>query len=323
MLTRAILALILTAGFGLQAGAPAQAQPFPQRPIKIVLPYTPGSPNDVVVRLIIPRLTTALGQSVVVENRPGGGTIIGTKTVATSDADGHTWLGASINFVVAPSLNPNAGYDPLKDFAPIASVASSPFILVVAPDLPVKTLQEFIAYAKANPGKLNFGFGQGTAPHMIGELLKASSGVDIASIPYKGGAQAVTDMLGGRIQMNIGTPATLVPLIRQGKLKALAVTSGTRSPDLPDVPTMAESGAPELALTYWMGLLAPAGTPPALIARINAEINEGLKSDEVKASMAKLGFEPGSGAPRDFAAFLAEEARRWAPIAKVGNIAAE
>src|SRR5581483_2972380 len=192
-------------------------------------------------------------------------------------------------------------------------IASGGLMLVIAPEVPAKTLAEFIAYAKANPGRLNFGFGQGTLPQLVGEMFKLSSGTQIANIPYKGGVQAVTDMLGGRVQMNIGTISTLAPLVRQGKLRALAVTSAARNLELPDVPTMAESGLPDVASATTYGLFGPAGIPPAAVTRINAAVNESLKSDDMRAAIRRIGFEPHPGSPQDFANLLASEMKIWIP----------
>src|SRR6186997_683142 len=279
---------------------PASAQSYPDRPIKVIAPFTPGSPNDVVARLIAAPMSVQLGQSVVIENRPGGGTSIGVKAAMTADPDGYTLLFSnSPTHFIAPLVNKTFTYDPLKDFVPIAMTASGGLILVIAPEVPAKTLQEFIAHAKANPGKLNFGFGQGTLPQLVGEMFKLAAGVDIANIPYKGGIQAVTDMLGGRVQMNIGTISTLAPLVRQGKLRALAITSATRNDELPDVPTMAESGLPEVASVSTYGLFGPAGIPEAVVARLNASVNESLKSEELRAAIRRIGFEPHSGSPED------------------------
>lgn len=194
---------------------------------------------------------------------------------------------------------------------------------MIAPSVPASTVAEFVAYAKANPGKLNFGFGLGTLPHILGESFKVVTGTEIASIPYKGGAQAVTDMLGGRIDMNFGTTATLLPLIQQGKVRALAVTTQTRAADLPDVPTMIESGYPDYVLSFWTGILAPAGTPPELVAKVNAAINQGLQSPEMRQSLAKFNVEPNIASPQEFSAFLGAEARKWADIVKATNIKIE
>jgi len=297
------------------ASAPATAQTFPDRPIKIIAPFTPGSPNDVVARLIATPMTTQLGQSVVVDNRPGGGTTIGVKAAITAEPDGYTLLiSNSPTHFISPLVNKTFTYDPLKDFVPIATIASGGLMLVIAPEVPARTLAEFVAHAKANPGKLNFGFGQGTLPQLVGEMFKRATGTDIANIPYKGGAQAVTDMLGGRVQMNIGTISTLGPLVREGKLRALAVTSAVRNPELPDVPTMTESGLPEVASLTYYGLFAPAGTPANAVQRINAAVNDSLKSPEIVSAIRRIGFDPHGGTPEDFTKLLTSEMKVWIPV---------
>jgi tripartite-type tricarboxylate transporter receptor subunit TctC len=294
---------------------PAPAESYPDRPIKVIAPFTPGSPNDVVGRLIAAPLSAQLGQSVVIDNRPGGGTAIGVKAAMTAEPDGYTLLVSnSPTHFIAPLVNKALTYDPLKDFVPIATVASGGLMLVIAPEVPAPTMKEFIAYAKANPGKLNFGFGQGTLPQLVGEMFKLSTGTQIANIPYKGGIQAVTDMLGGRVQMNIGTISTLAPLVREGKLRALAITSAVRNPEMPDVPTMTEVGLPEVASVTYYGLFGPAGTPAEAVKRINTAVNESLKSAELRAAIARIGFEAHGGSPEDFAKLLASEAKIWIPI---------
>jgi len=301
----------------------AAAQTYPSKPIKVIVPYTPGSPVDVLARVVTQQVSARLGQSIVIDNRPGAGTTIGTKLAASADPDGYTLLVGATSFILSFSLYQNLDYDPVKSFAPVAILAYSPQVLVIAPSVPAATVQEFVAYAKANPGKLNFGFGLGTLPQILGESFKAVTGTDIVSVPYKGEAQAITDMLGGRIQMNFGTTATLLPLIEQGKVRVLAVTTRARSKDLPDVPTMIESGLPQLALTFSAGLLAPAGTPADIIQKLNLETNEAMKTPELTASMAKLGFEPQIWSPQDYAGFLAEEMRRWPSIVKAAGLKPE
>jgi tripartite-type tricarboxylate transporter receptor subunit TctC len=293
----------------------AAAQGYPDRPIKVIAPFTPGSPNDVVARLIAPPLSAQLKQSVVIDNRPGGGTSIGVKAVMSAEADGYTLIiSNSPTHFITPLVNKAVGYDPLKDFIPVATIASGGLMLVIAPEVPAKTVAEFVAHAKANPGKLNFGFGQGTLPQLVGEMFKHATGTEFAFIPYKGGAQAVTDILGGRVQMNVGTISTLAPLVREGKLRALAVTSAKRNPEMPDTPTMAESGLPEVSSITYYGLLAPAGTPAEAVRRVNAAVNESLKSKDVQAAIARIGFEAHAGTPEEFAALLASEMKIWAPI---------
>jgi tripartite-type tricarboxylate transporter receptor subunit TctC len=307
------------AGLGALAAWPlaARAQSYPNKLIKVILPYTAGSPNDVMARIALPFLATRLAQPVVIDNRPGGGTVIGAKTVMTAEPDGYTLLFSnSPTHFIAPIASKSASYDPLGDFVPIAPIGTSFLVLVVAPGVPATSVQEFIGYAKASPGKLNFGFGQGTLPHLVGEWFKVSANLDIVSIPYRGGAQAITDMLGGRIQMNLGTTATLLPLIRDGRIRALAVTSTQRHPDLPEVPTMMESGLPDITSLTYYGLFGPAGLPADVVNKINSEVNESLKSPELNAGFAKVGFETKAGTPQEFAALLADEMKKWTSIVK-------
>jgi tripartite-type tricarboxylate transporter receptor subunit TctC len=307
-------------GFGSLALAgpdAARAQAYPNRLIKLVLPYTAGSPNDVLARFIAPHLSVRLKQPVIVENRPGGGTSIGTRTVMAAEPDGYTLLFSNgPTHVIAALGHASAGYDPLRDFAPVAMVGSSSLVMVIAPAVPANSVQEFVAHAKAHPGKLNFGFGQGTLPHLVGELFKVATGTDIVSIPYRGGAQAVSDMLGGRIEMNFGSGSTLVPLVRQGHLRALAVTSPARSPVQPEVPTMIEAGLPEVTVVTHYGMLGPVGLPAEVTGVLNRAVNDSLGSAELRANMSRIGFEPVGGSAGDFAAVIGSDRRKWAPIAK-------
>ena len=300
--------------------APSSAQSYPSRLVKFIVPLTPGSPIDVMARLTAHHLASRLGQNVIVENRAGGGGMPGTKAVATAPPDGYTLLFAGVNHTLSPAFSKGLNYDPVRDFAPIATVGTGSWILVVAPSVPARSVQELIAYAKANPGILNWGFGVNTGPQLLGEMFKTASGINVANISYKGGAQVVPDMLGGRIQMNIATTATLLPLIREGKLRALSVTSEARSPDLPDVPTMIESGFPRLTLGLWGGLLAPAGTPAGVIDKLNAAINASVRSPEMNADMTKLGFAPKVGSPQDFAALIVNEIEAWGTAARSAGI---
>jgi tripartite-type tricarboxylate transporter receptor subunit TctC len=318
MIARRTFLVALPAVLGL--ASPATAQGYPNRVIRMITPFTPGSPVDVAARLLAQHLGANLGQNVIVDNRPGAGTTTGMKAATMAEPDGYTLLFQSSSLVVAPAMYKNLDYDPLKAFIPVANVASSHWVTVVPPSLPVRTVPEFIAYAKANPGKLNFGFGQGTAPQLVGEWLKVTNKLEIGSVPYRGGMQAVTDMLGGTIHLNIGTASTLVPLIQEGKLRAISVWGPTRFPELPDVPTMMESGFPGLSLYFWSGLWVPAGTPAAIVSRLNAETNAALRSPEMKASMDKLGIEATIGSPQDFAAFIADEAPKWARIVEASGV---
>lgn len=298
----------------------AAADDYPNRPIKMIAPLTAGSPVDVVARLLAQYLSIQLKQSVVVENRPGAGTTIGMKAASLAEPDGYTLLFQSSSMVVAPAMYKNLDYDPVKSFAPIANVAWGSWVTVVPPSLPVRSPQELIAYAKANPGKLNFGYGQGTAPQLVGEWFNRSNGLDIASVPYKGGMQAITDMLGGTIHVNIGTTSTLLPLIREDKIRAIAVWGREREAELPNVPTMIESGFPGLSLGFWVGLWAPAGTPAPIINRLNSATNAALDDPEMKASMNRLGIVGVKGSPKDFADFIADEAPKWARIVDASGV---
>jgi tripartite-type tricarboxylate transporter receptor subunit TctC len=298
----------------------AHAQAYPSRPIKIITPNTPGSPVDALGRVVALQLQARLGQGVVIENRPGGSQSIGAKAVATASADGYTLLLFSNGHYFGLATNP--GYDPVKSFTPVATVAEWNHVLVVRPDFPAKTVSELVAFTKANPGKVTFGFGLSTPPQILGETLKNVTGADIASVPYRGGAHAVTDMLGGRIDLNFGTTATLLPLIQQGKVRAVAFTGVKRSPDLPDVPTMIESGFPQVSFNpdNWTGISAPAGTPRAVIDRLHAAINEALRSPELAASFAKFGFEVMIKRQPDLEAFVASEAQKWPSIVKAAGL---
>jgi tripartite-type tricarboxylate transporter receptor subunit TctC len=316
---------LLVAGllaFGLGS---AGAQTYPDKVIKIVVPFTPGSPVDVLGRVVAQQMSSRLGQSVIIENRPGAGTSIGAKAVATAEPNGYTLLLTGTNLAYLPELYPNLDFDPIRSFAPIATLTTWSHALVVPPSVPATTVAEFIAYARANPGKLNFGYGLGTTPQVLGEYFKVITGADINSVPYRGGAQAISDMLGDRIQMNFGTTATLLALIRERKVRALAYTGATRHPELPDIPTVIEAGIPQLAFNpdVCIGIFAPAGTPAAVIDKLNAATSDSLKSPETLTSFGKLGIEPKMSSPQDFAAFLVEEARKWPPIIKAAGVKAE
>jgi tripartite-type tricarboxylate transporter receptor subunit TctC len=326
MLTLSRRHILRLAGAAAVASAPAltaRAQAYPSRPLKLIVPYAPGTPLDVLARSVCDRLSPRLGQPVVIDNRPGAGTTIGTKAAASANPDGYTLLAIGLAFTYMPLHFPDIGIDPGKSFAPVALFGGSPLVLVVTPDLPVDSVQSLVAYAKANPGRLNIGFSLGTIAQLSSEYFKVVTGTDINSIPYRGGVQAITDLLGGRVQLNIGTPATLLPLIKEGKLKPLAFTGTARSAELPQVPTMIESGYPSLTFTFWEGVVAPSGTPAAIIDKLNHEINESLKSPELQASFAKLGVDPQILSPQDFASFLAAETDKWSPIIKAANIRAE
>ncbi|MFZ3361751.1 MAG: tripartite tricarboxylate transporter substrate binding protein [Xanthobacteraceae bacterium] len=310
----AVLTAILLAS-NLGAG-PAWAQVYPIRPVKIIVPTPPGGPVDVMARITANYLQTALGQAFVIENRGGAGNTIGSKDAAEATPDGYTLLFSSASgLVFAPLLHPDAGYDPLTDYEPVALVAATSNILVVNPAVPADTVAELVAYAKANPGKVNFSSGGiGVLPHLIGEMFKARAGIDIVHVPYKGGGPSIGDLVAGNVQMTFESTTVLLPLIRAGKLRALAVTTPKRIPQLPDVPTMIESGYPGFITTAWTGLLAPAHTPAPIIGKLNKAINEGLHKPQVVDALAKLSIDPLGGTPADFTAQMKSDTAKWTPI---------
>lgn len=300
----------------------AAAQTYPSRVIKLIVPFTPGSPNDVMARLLTQHLSPRLGQPIVIDNKPGGGTSIGTRLAAAAEPDGTTLLFISSAIIVDPATK-GITYDPLKDFAPVATVNTTAWLIVVPPDMPVRTLAEFVAYTRAHPGTVNFAATQGTAGMLVAERFKQLSGASLLIVPYKGGATALPDFLGGRIQVLNPTPSTSLPLIREGKMRPLLITSPARSAELPDVPTAREAGLPELTLEFWAGVMAPAGTPPEIVGRVNAAINDTLRAPEMKDAMKKLGFDAKIGSPQDYARFIAEETPRWVGIAKSVGVKAQ
>jgi tripartite-type tricarboxylate transporter receptor subunit TctC len=320
MLSARTLPAVVVLGASLFATAALSTEAYPSKPIKLVVPLAAGGPPDVMARLTAPALSARLGQSVIVENRVGGGGTIGTKQVATAAPDGYTLLFSGSNFALGPAFIRHLGYRSIEDFVPIATVASGSWILVVSPSVPARSVKELIEYAKANPGKLNWGFSINTGPTLLGEMFMAATGIKVARISYKGGPQAVTDLLGGHVHMNFSVVASVLPLVREGKLRALAVTSEARSPDLPDVPTMSEVGLTRLTRGFWTAILGPAQTPAAIVNTLNAAVNASLATPEMQASLAKLGYVPKPGSPRDFAALLSEEINTWQEAAKVAGI---
>jgi tripartite-type tricarboxylate transporter receptor subunit TctC len=319
---RTFLTALAGAGVTL-AASPTFAQSYPDRPIKLIVPFPPGGPMDVMARMVGQQLNAALKQPVIVENRAGAGGALGSKAVAIAEPDGYTLLwGSSGTLSILPALNPNLDYDP-KAFVPVALVSLLPHVMVVPTAVPAKTVGEFIAYAKANPGKLNFGASLGTPPHLMGWLFKHLTGIDIVYIPYKGAAPSITDMLGGQTHMQFDALTVLYPLIQEGKLRALAVTSAQRWAALPNVPTMMESGFPSFPQNAWAGVLLPARTPQAIFAKLNAVINEGLTSPEAKANLLKFSAITQPGTPEQFAKFIAEQSPVWAELVKMSGATIE
>jgi tripartite-type tricarboxylate transporter receptor subunit TctC len=314
-------AFLFACTFAVPSHAQSAAAPYPNRTIRLVIPFPPGGPLDIVGRALAQKLTEAWGQSVVVDNRPGAGGNIGADIVAKAPPDGYTILmGALSTHAVNPSLFPKMPYDAVKDFAPITLVAITPNVLVVNASLPVGTAKEFIAYAKANSGKLAFGSGSnGSAGHLAGELFKVETGADVTHVPYKGGAPATQALLAGDTQFMFDNLANATPQVKAGKLKALAVTTAQRSKLAPDLPTMAEAGIPGFDISTWFGLLAPAGTPSDVIAKWNAEVTKILHSTEMRERLVAQGAEPAPTSPAEFAAFIQSEIQKYAKIVKASG----
>jgi tripartite-type tricarboxylate transporter receptor subunit TctC len=304
---------------------PAQAQTYPNRAITLVIPFAPGGSTTIVGRGIADKMSELLGEKIVVDNRPGAGGTVGTKAVAKSDPDGYTLvLGYTGTLAIGPSLYKNAGYDPRKDFAPVGLIGNAPNSLVVHPSFPAKTIAELIAYAKANPGAVNFGSaGAGTVSHITGEYFAASAGIKLVHIPYKGTGPALTDLLGGHIPMAFAPIPASHPNVSAGKLRALAVTSTTRSSLMPDVPTIAESVLPGFDASLYYGLAAPAGTPRPIIDKLNKALRDALASDEVKKQLTQDGTEITPGSPEDYAAFVDKDEKKWSQLVKASGVEQE
>ena len=302
----------------------AFAEGYPSKPIRIVVPYTPGGFNDTLARTLGQKLSEKWGQSVVVDNRPGGGTTIGTSLAAKAPADGYTLLIVSFAFGVNPSLYAQLPYDTQRDFAPVVLAAGTPNILVVNPQLPVNSVQELIALAKSKPGKLNYATaGNGSSNHLSMEMVKSMAGVDIVHVPYKGSAPAVTDLIGGQVDVMFDNVPNVLQHVKAGRLRALAVSSRERSPFMPDLPTVAEAGLPGFDVSVWFGVVAPSGTPRAVVSQLNVEINRILKLPEVVELFHKQGVEPLGGTPDTFAAFLRDQTTKWAKVVKQSGAKAE
>jgi tripartite-type tricarboxylate transporter receptor subunit TctC len=309
----------------LLTGMPAQAQDqYPSRPIKLLVPFPAGGPVDVMGRLVAQHLSTALGQQVIIENRPGAGATLGGKAAATAEPDGYTLMvGSAATYAIGPTLYPNAGYDPTTAFAPIAFVSSVPYVMITRPQAAQRTLPELIAYAKANPGKLNFGIPNGAPPHMLAAWFRSTTATDIVIVPYRGASSVLTDMIGGQVDLGFETTSVTFEHVREGKVHALGVATAARLPELPAVPTMIEGGVPDFIASSWTGIVAPAGTPRPLIMRLNAEINAGIRSPMMRERFKQLGAIANPGTPQDFAAFIAKERPKWVNMVKLSGVQPE
>ena len=301
------------------------AQNYPTRPLRLIVPTAPGGGTDFTGRLVAAKLSESLGQQVVVENRGGGGGSVGADNAAKSTPDGYTLLLGSIaTHAVNPALYKQLPYDHIKDFAPVSLIGTVPNALVVHPSVPVKSMQEFIAYAKANPGKINYGSsGVGSPPHLSMELLRSMTGINLVHVPYKGAGPALADLLGGQVQAMCTSLAGLINFIKSGRVRALGVTTAKRNPQLPDVPTIVESGVPGYEVTIWYAVFAPVATPKAIVQKLNAEMVKALNSPEMKERMALQGMDPAPSTPAELAAFVKIETAKWAKAAKDSGATAE
>jgi tripartite-type tricarboxylate transporter receptor subunit TctC len=324
MIWRTLIAASLCAGWALNATAVAQAQTYPNRPIKMIVPFPAGGPTDGMARIISDRLGAVLGQSIIVENRGGGaGGSIGAKAVATAEPDGYTILitpGGALTS--GPAVHKEKiGYDPVKVFTPVAQLIETPLIVAVHPSLPVKSLAEVVAYAKANPGKISWGSqGFGTAPHLLAEIFKLKSGTDIVHVPYRGTAPMLVGVLAGQVQIVADPSTTVLPHIEAGKLRPLAVAGSERFAKLPNVPTTAEAGFPDIYGPFWLGVVAPAGTPRDIINKLNTAFRDALSQARAREQLARLGAESKVGTPEDFRKMLADELARWNGIVKAADL---
>ena len=321
---RILLAAVLCAGT-LYCGAPANAEDYPNRPIKVVIPFPPGGPTDGMARIISERLNAVLGQPIVVENRGGAGGGVGGKFVAEADPDGYTILmtpGGALT--TGPALHKDLGYDPEKAFAPVAQLSETPLIISVNPALPIKSMADVVAYAKANPGKLNWGSqGIGTAPSLLCELFKLETGVNIVQVPYRGTGPMLVAALAGEVQMIADPSTTSLPNIKAGKLRPIAIAGAARDPELPDVSTVIEAGYPKLQAPFWLGVVAPAGTPPAIIKKLNAAFHDVLNDPKTVKSLHDLDTYVKIGSPEDFSKMLKSELTLWTGVVQAAHIQAE
>lgn len=316
---------VLSSFFGILFFGLAAAQPFPSRPIRIVAPFPPGGPIDVLARLVGERYQQRTGQPVTVENRPGGAGNIGILAVAQAPADGHTWLFVPQgNITINATLMKSLPFNWERDFAPVTLIAYAPNLLVVNPSVPASSVKELIQYAKANPGKLTYGSpGIGSSLHLIGELMKREAGIEITHVPYKGTTQAMQDLLGGQISMMFGSAPTLMPQVRAGKLRALAVTTASRAPTAPELPTLVEAGLKGLDVPSWYGALVPAKTPPDVVQRIQGDIAAIVQSADTRKVLEGQGLTPVANSPQDFAAQIRRETATWARVIQEAGIRAE
>jgi tripartite-type tricarboxylate transporter receptor subunit TctC len=319
MISRRAL-LSAAAAFSIVPAGTVRAQAYPDKPIKMIVPFPPGGPIDTMARLAGKFITDSVGQQVVVENRPGAGSTIGSKAVAASPPDGYTLMfGSSGSLAVAPSLYVNAGIDPLKMFSPISSFALLPHVMVVPEEVPARNAREFVAHAKANPGKLNYGAGLGTPPHLLSALFAHKAGINVTFVPYQGAAQSVVDLVAGRNHYTIDGTVILMPQVKAGKLRAIAMARAERWPEIPDVPTLVEQGFPDFTLDAWTGVVAPLGTPEPIVSKLNAALTAGLNSAEAKTALDRFSSIAKTSTPQEFGAFIADQGKRWGELVKLAG----
>jgi tripartite-type tricarboxylate transporter receptor subunit TctC len=302
----------------------AHGQGFPSRPLRIVVPFPPGGAADITSRVLSEQLAKALGQPVLVENRPGGSTIIGSEVVARSPGDGHTLLVVFPSFIINPALRKEMPFDPLKDFKAVGQTMAVPMAIAVHPSVPARSLEELIALARARPGELSYGTpGIGTTHHVMGEMLKLAAKINITHAPFQGGGPSLVAVTGGHITMMYGNATEIAPSAKSGKVRAIVVTSAERADVLPEVPTMREAGYPELEATNWSGLVVPAATPPAAIARLNAELVRALRSADIQEKFRGHGMSPAPSTPEQFGAFLQSESARYTTVVREAGVKAD
>lgn len=307
---------------GIASIAGAQAQGFPAKPLRLIVPYPPGGSADILARAIGQKASEGLGQPVVVENRAGAGTIIGTEALAKSPGDGYAlMLGTVSSHAINPALNSKLPFDPVRDFTPVSLVASIPFAMIVHPSVPAKSVQEFVALAKSRAGQVNYSSaGNGTSNHLAGELLKSMAGIDMVHVPYKGSAPALNDLLAGQVSLMFDLVLTAAPHIKSGAARGLAVTGTQRSAVLPDLPTVAESGLPGYEVSAWFGIFAPAGVPQQVVQRLNADFVKAMQQPDLKQRLASLGADPLTSTPAEFSAYLRAEIGKWAKVVKASGM---
>ena len=309
----AALAMLCTGGAAAQAG-------YPNKPIRMIVPFAAGGSTDNLARTMAQKLSELLGQPVIVDNRPGGNAIIGSEALTKAAPDGYTIMMTSVDHTVIPQLLPTP-YDPVKDFAPVGAVSYTQLLLVVNPSVPVNSLQELIAYAKANPGKLNYASsGSGGVPHLTGEMFASQTGIKMQHIPYKGGGPAMIDLVGGQVQLTFAIPINAIPHIKNGKLRPIAITGTSRNEALPQVPTFTESGVPGLDVKTWFAVFAPVGTPKPIVDKLSEDIRKALAMPDVKEKLAAQGMEPYVTTPDEFAAIVKADVAKYGQVIKTGNI---